>query len=85
MTDNRFDEMKNPLSILFDHYFEAKGSDTPAVEIAYKDFCHSLLDIDPLVAEDIMGAAAVLCMEHERAGFEAGARICGHILRVISE
>ena len=58
--------------ILFDHYFDNKKADEPNIEIAYKKFCHSLLDVDPFQIDEIMSTAAVLCMEHERAGFIAG-------------
>ena len=60
------------MDILFDHYFDNKKADEPNIELAYKDFCHSLLDVDPFQIDEIMSAAMVLCMEHERAGFEAG-------------
>ena len=60
------------VDVLFDHYFDNKKADEPNIELAYKDFCHSLLDVDPFQIDEIMSAAMVLCMEHERAGFEAG-------------
>ena len=60
------------IDALFDHYFDNKKSDGPNVDVAYKEFCHSLLDVDPFQIDEIMSTAMVLCMEHERAGFEAG-------------
>ena len=57
---------------LFDHYFDNKKADRPNVDVAYKEFCHSLLDVDPFQIDEIMSTVMVLCMEHERAGFEAG-------------
>ena len=72
-------DAKTPvLNILFDHYFESRGADDPQTEKAYRNFCHTILDVDPVVADEIMSCAAVLCMEHERAGFIAGVktRIC---------
>ena len=66
------------LETLFDAYFEGKGSDTPSVDAAYRAFSHTLLDVDPFQIDEIMSAAALLCMECERAGFIAGVktRIC---------
>ena len=72
-------------SVLFDHYFDSKHEDEPNVEDAYKEFCHSLLDVDPFQIDEIMGAAAFLCMEHERAAFNAGAKVCAYLLRELSE
>ena len=60
------------VDVLFDHYFDNKKADEPNIELAYKDFCHSLLDVDPFQIDEIMSSAMVLCMEHERAGFVAG-------------
>ena len=60
------------VDILFDHYFDNKKADEPNIELAYKEFCHSLLDVDPFQIDEIMSAVMVLCMEHERAGFVAG-------------
>ena len=73
------------LQILFDHYFESKRKDTKNVENAYRNFCHSLLEIDPIVVDEIMSAAAVLCLEHERAAFVAGAKTIGRLQLEISE
>lgn len=66
------------LETLFDAYFERRGSDTPSVDAAYRAFSHTLLDVDPFQIDEIMSAAALLCMECERAGFIAGVktRIC---------
>lgn len=85
MIDIIRDEALDPIEVLFDYYFETTGMEIPSVEAAYKDFSHSLLDVDPLIAEEIMSKAAVLCMEHERAGFKAGAKVCGRLLRGLSE
>ena len=66
------------IETLFDAYFEEKGSDTPSVDAAYRTFSHTLLDVDPFQIDEIMSAAALLCIECERAGFIAGVktRIC---------
>ena len=73
------------LDILFDHYIESRGADDPQTEKAYKDFCHSILDIDPMIADEIMSCAAVLCMEHERAGYIAGIKTRGRLDQELSE
>ena len=78
-------ENESILGVLFDHYFDSKHEDEPNVEDAYKEFCHSLLDVDPFQIDEIMGAAAFLCMEHERAAFNAGAKACAYLLRELSE
>lgn len=69
------DNNESVLQVLFDYYFESRGADDSKVEQAYRDFCHSLLDVDPVIADGIMNCAAVLCMEHERTGFIAGVRV----------
>lgn len=71
--------------ILFEHYFDNKKADEPNIEKAYKGFCHSLLDVDPYQIDEIMGAVAELCMEHERAGFLAGSKILTLLMRELSE
>ena len=62
----------NPIDALFDSYFDNRGCDSDRVEEAYGRFCHALVDVDPFRIEEIMGAAAELCMEHERTGFAGG-------------
>ena len=57
----------------------------PEVDAAYRVFCHSLLDVDPVVADEIMSTAAVLCLEHERAAFAAGMKVKIRLLREITE
>ena len=66
------------LETLFDAYFDGKGTDIPSVDAAYRAFSHTLLDVDPFQIVEIMSAAALLCVECERAGFIAGVktRIC---------
>lgn len=73
------------LQVLFDHYFESRGADDSKVEQAHRGFCHSLLDVDPVIADGIMSCAAVLCMEHERAGFIAGIRAGMRLDKELSE
>ena len=73
------------LQVLFDHYFESRKKDDKNVEAAYRKFCHSLLEIDPIAVDEIMSAAAVLCMEHERSAFAAGARIISRLQIELSE
>lgn len=73
------DNSESVLQVLFDHYFESRGADDSKVEQAYRGFCHSLLDVDPVIADGIMSCAAVLCMEHERAGFQAGAKMMARL------
>ena len=53
------------IEVLFDHYFDSKTEDEPNIEAAYKEFCHSLLDVDPFQIDEIMSSAAVLCLEHK--------------------
>lgn len=79
------DNSESVLQVLFDHYFESRGTDDSKVEQAYRVFCHSLLDVDPLIADGIMSCAAVLCMEHERAGFVAGIRAGMRLDKELSE
>ena len=62
----------NPIDALFDSYFDNRGCDNNRVEEAYERFCHALVDVDPYQIEEIMGAVAELCMEHERTGFTGG-------------
>ena len=31
---------------LFDAYFDNRGADDERVEMAYKEFCHTLVDVD---------------------------------------
>lgn len=57
---------------LFDSYFDNSGCDSERVEEAYERFCHALVDVDSFIIEEIIGAAAELCMEHERTGFTGG-------------
>ena len=64
----------NPIDSLFDSYFDNRGCDNDRVEEAYERFCHALVDVDPFQIEEILGAAAVLCLEHERTGFTGGVR-----------
>lgn len=73
------------LQVLFDHYFDSKTEDEPNVEDAYKDFCHSLLDVDPFQIDEIMSTAAVLCMEHERSAFIAGIKTRVRLDQELSE
>ena len=73
------------LEVLFDHYFDSKTEDEPNIEEAYKVFCHSLLDVDPFQIDEIMSAAAVLCMEHERAAFIAGMKTRIRLMQELSE
>lgn len=73
------------IEVLFDHYFDSKTEDEPNIEAAYKEFCHSLLDVDPFQIDEIMNSAAVLCLEHERAAFIAGIRTKVKLLRELSE
>lgn len=62
----------NPIEALFDCYFDSRGSDDDRLEVAYEKLCHTLVDVDPYQIEEIMGAVAELCMEHERTGFASG-------------
>lgn len=79
-------DAKTPvLNILFDHYIESRGADDPQTEKAYRDFCHAILDVDPVVADEIMSCAAVLCMEHERTGFIAGVKARIRLDKELSE
>ena len=64
----------NPIDALFDSHFDNRGCDNERVEEAYERFCHVLVDVDPYQIEEIMGAVAELCMEHERTGFIGGIR-----------
>lgn len=73
------------IGVLFDHYFDSKTEDEPNIEAAYKEFCHSLLDVDPFQIDEIMSSAAALCLEHERAAFIAGIRTKVKLLRELSE
>ena len=73
------------IEVLFDHYFDSKTEDEPNIEAAYKEFCHSLLDVDPFQIDEIMSSAAALCLEHERAAFIAGIRSKVKLLRELSE
>lgn len=67
-----FEGIANPIDVLFDSYFDSRGHDDARLEEAYERFCHTLVDVDPFRIEEIMGAAADLCMEHERTGFSGG-------------
>ena len=62
----------NPIEALFDCYFDSRGSDDDRVEEGYEKVSHTLADVDPYQIEEIMGAVAELCMEHERTGFTGG-------------
>ena len=75
----------NPIDALFDSYFDNRGCDSERVEEAYERFCHALADVDPFQIEEIMGAAAELCMEHERTGFAGGIRAGMRLLLEIDE
>jgi len=79
------DAKTHVLNILFDHYIESRGADDPQTEKAYRDFCYAILDVDPVVADEIMSCAAVLCMEHERAGFIAGVKTRIQLDKELSE
>lgn len=68
------DGITSPIDALFDSYFDSRGRDDARVEDAYERFCHTLIDVDPFQIEEIMGAVADLCMEHERTGFVGGIR-----------
>lgn len=75
----------NPIDVLFDSYFDSRGHDDARVEEAYERFCHTLLDVDPFQIEEIIGAAAELCMEHERTGFMGGIRTGARLVTEINE
>ena len=79
------DGIENPVDALFDCYFDSRGCDDERVESAYEKFSHALMDVDPFLIEEIMGAAAELCMEHERTGFIGGVRMGVRFMNVISE
>ena len=68
------------IEVLFDHYFDSKTEDEPNIEAAYKEFCHSLLDVDPFQIDEIISSAAALCLEHERAAFVAGMKMRIYLL-----
>ena len=85
MIENCCKDLTSPLEVLYDHYFENRGKDSAAVEAAYKVFCHSLLEVDPLLVDDILGSVAALCMEHEHSGFMAGAKVCCRFIKELSE
>lgn len=68
------DGITNPIDALFDAYFDSRGRGNIRVEEAYERFCHTLVDVDPFLIEEIIGAATELCMEHERTGFFGGIR-----------
>ena len=53
---------------------DSKTEDEPNIEAAYKEFCHSLLDVDPFQIGENVTSAVALCLEHERTGFVAGAK-----------
>lgn len=75
----------NPIEALFDCYFDSRGSDDDRVEEAYEKFCHTLVDVDPYQIEEIMGAVAELCMEHERTGFIGGIRTGIRLILEVAE
>lgn len=79
------EESKSVIDILFDHYFETRKEDKPEIDVAYRLFCHSLLDLEPIVADEIMSAAAVLCLEYERAAYAAGMKVKIRLLRELDE
>ena len=79
------EESKSVIDILFDHYFATRKEDTPEIDVAYRLFCHSLLDLEPIVADEIMSAAAVLCLEYERAAYTAGMKVKIRLLRELDE
>lgn len=66
------DGIVSPIDALFEAYFDSRGHDDIRVDEAYERFCHALVDVDPFQIEEILGAAAELCMEHERTGFLGG-------------
>lgn len=76
--------IENPIDVLFDSYFDSRGHDNARVEEAYERFCHTLLDVDPFQIEEIIGAVAELCMEHERTGFFSGIKTCVSMIRELS-
>lgn len=78
-------DLASPMEVLYDDYFENRGKESAAVKAAYKVFCRSLLEVDPLLVDNILGSVAALCMEHERSGFMAGAKICCRFLKELSE
>lgn len=75
----------NPIDVLFDSYFESRGHDDARLEEAYERFCHTLVDVDPFQIEEIMGAAAELCMEHEHTGFIGGIRTGMRLVLEVTE
>jgi len=79
------EQSESVIDTLFNHYFETRKNDAPEVDAAYRVFCHSLLDVDPVVADEIMSTAAVLCLEHERTAFIAGVKTRVKLLRELSE
>lgn len=81
----KVDGIANPIDALFDAYFDSRGHDDIRIEEAYERFCHTLLDVDPFQIEEIMGAAAELCMEHERTGFIGGIRTGVNFANAINE
>ncbi len=79
------EQVESVINTLFDHYYETRGKDSPEVDMAYRMFCHSMLDVDPVIADEIMSTAAVLCMEHERIAFAAGMKAMIRLLRELYE
>ena len=55
------------------------------MDAAYRTFSHTLLDVDPFQIDEIMSAAALLCMECERAGFIAGVKTRIRLDKELSE
>lgn len=85
MSSNEVATNESVLETLFDAYFDGKGSDVPSVDAAYRTFSHTLLDVDPFQIDEIMSAAALLCMECERAGFIAGVKTRIRLDKELSE
>lgn len=71
INEELFPEGKIIFYVLFDHYFDNKNANEPYIDDANKEFCHSLIEIDPFLTAKTMSTATVLCIEHEQAGFEA--------------
>lgn len=85
IASNEVPTNESVLETLFDAYFDGKGTDVPSVDTAYRAFSHTLLDVDPFQIDEIMSAAALLCMECERAGFIAGVKTRIRLDKELSE
>lgn len=68
-------EPESILDLLYDSYFECHGCSADLIKDRFHDLLIMLDGLEPQQQSDVVDLVALLCMEHERAGFIEGIKI----------